>query len=160
MSGYIVAPNSITTGALSSQVTVGSSTTLKDPVPVVYTTFDGSANFTSTSGSTQTLKTSAITLPIGTYMIGTEVLITQSGGAIFTPADSVLVGFYSSGAPSIYPGMSIPLSATANASAIVNFSGMMVLTSAATFTLQLINSSSSTTNRSASWSGTWYQRIA
>ena len=73
MSGYIVAPNSITTGALSSQITVGSSTTLKDPVPVVYTTFDGSANFTSTSGSTQTLKTSAITLPIGTYMIGTEI---------------------------------------------------------------------------------------
>jgi hypothetical protein len=162
MSGYIVAPNPpATTGALSKQITVGSSTALVDPVIIPYTTFDGSANFTSVSGSLQTLGTSAITLPIGTYLIGTEVTIIQSGGAQFTTADSVYVGFYSTGATSlIYPSMTVALNTGVNSSVVTSFSGIMVLTTAATFTLQLVNNSSSTTNRSASWSGTYYQKIA
>jgi len=161
MSGYIVAPNPpAATSALASQITVGSSTALVDPVPLVYTTFDGAANFTSASGSLQTLKTSAITLPIGTYIISTEVTITQSGGATWTSADQVYVGFSSTGAPAIAPATYVPLTTGANAIAIVTLTGMIVLTSAATFKLQLSQSTASTTNRSCSWSGTWYQKIA
>ena len=162
MSGYIVAPNPATTSALATQITVGSSTALKDPVPIPYTTFDGATAFTSASGSLQTLKTSTITLPIGTYMIGTEVTITQSGGAQFTTDDSIYVGFYSAGASTslIYPSSMVPISTLASGTYSMSFSGIMVLTTAATFTLQLYNTSASTTNRACSWSGTWYQRIA
>ena len=163
MSGYIVAPNPPpATGAVTSQITVGSSTALKDPVPIPYTVFDGAASFTSVSGSLQTLGTSAITLPIGTYMIGTEVTIGQSGGATWLATDSVYVGFYSAGASTslVYPSMTVALNTNPSSTVVTSFSGLLVLTTAATFTLQLVNNSASTTNRTASWNGTWYQKIA